>query len=373
MSNASPTLLRLFERSRYITRHRPLDEDDESPEAEKKRQKKREERERWAVAALGHVLAHDKEFREEFWRCVCCQGDQETPHDINVTVEPQNSADLCLKASCENRTIVCVIEAKVGAPLKSHQNPDKEEFLNAPNGYGKALLREASSNANSALRYVVLGYRGEPLQLRMNPLDTQPQIQVLQHDWSVVASIVAQSGLVVDLFRTLAAIGLHIFSMKDLKLIGLTSHGIVEAAQAHAVLTGVVESLGLEERAWKQVSVTYNSTTTGFEFGIYLSNKGRKSQFHQRLMGITKKAEDECIAWFGFVSDGDDCTRREVWFHCDTQTNADKIRDRLGPKATLSPEEGKPDQFNVAYSEPIGGEPKDLDFFLNALRRAIGE
>ena len=336
---------------------------------------KRQERERWIVAALGHVLTHNEEFRKSFWATVCCQDDKEMPDRIEVVVEPESSADLCLTASGKSGTIVCVIEAKTGAKLANHQNPENEAFLsdeNRPKGYGNCLIAKHGKTA-SQLRYVVLGNQGEPLQLQNNPLDTQPPIQVFQHAWSVVANIPAESDLVVDLFRTLAAIGLHVFSMKDLKLIGLTSHGIVEAAQAHAVLTGVVESLRLEDRAWKQVSVKYNSTTTGFEFGIYLSNKGRKSPFHQRLMGITKKADDECIAWFGFISDGDDCIRREVWFHCDTQTNADKIRGRLGSKATLTPEDGKPDQFNVAYCEPVGGEPKDLDFFLNALRRASGE
>ncbi len=200
MSDISPTLLRLFGRSRYVTHHRPPDEDEDEVSDETKWI--RQDRERWIVAALGHVLTHDEKFRNKFWATMCSQDDKEVPDRIEVAVEPESSADLCLTASGKSGTIVCVIEAKAGAELANHQNPENEAFLsdrNKPKGYGNCLISRHGKTA-SQLRYVVLGYRGEPLQLPKNPLDTQPPIQVFQHPWSTVANIAPQSDLVRDLF-----------------------------------------------------------------------------------------------------------------------------------------------------------------------------
>lgn len=369
MSNISPTLLRLFERSRYITHRRPPGEDNESSEATNERK----EIERWAVAALGHVLTHDKEFREEFWRCVCCRGSKETPHDIKVTVEHKNSADLCLTASCENGTIVCVIEAKVRASLENHQNPDKDEFMESfkPMGYGKAL-QDDLNNANSQLRYVVLGHRGEPLQLRKNPLDTRPPIQILQHPWSTVANITAQSNLVGDLFRTLAAIGLREFAMKYLENINITAEG--QAVQAVAILEGVCEEFGINSE--KRELEAHYASPNDHCLGIYIKSRfrGEASHGHRRLIQATKTPEPERIGWFGFVSGKAVPLLREVWFWTDTLDTAKDLKQSLKaggiPEDTITatyedkPREAKP---YVLVSEPAGGNPSDVKFFCRIL------
>jgi hypothetical protein len=367
MSNTSPTLHRLFRRSRYITRQRPLDEDDESPEAEKKR----EERERWLVAALGHVLTHDKGFREEFWNGVCCQDDKEVPDRIEVAVELKNSADLCLTASCKSRTIVCVIEAKAGAKLDDHQNPDRTEFMDDLKGYGKAL-QKASLNANSELRYVVLGHRGELLRLGKNPLEIQPPIQVLQHPWSKIANITVQSDLVKDLFKTFAAFGISAFTMKDLKF-SLTPADIAGAAKAQAILIGVLENLGIT-KGQRRLDSQYDGL---IYFGYYIpsSCKGGLSATHSKLLKASNRSEGD-IAWIGYGADENGTPRREVWIYVDKTETAKPIETRLkllqwlGATIAIDDKDIPP---NVMLNETVQGELSDFEFFRQALRQAANE
>jgi hypothetical protein len=375
MSNSNPTLLRLFGRSRYVKHYRPPEEDDKSEKAKQDRQ----ERERWVVAALGHVLTYDRRFREEFWRSVCCEDGNESPRDIKVTVEPKNSADLCLTASWENRHIVCVIEAKLGAPLAPHQDPDnKKAFLSdnigtKPKGYGKAL-QDGSINSQSKLRYVVLGHQDE---LGKNPLDTHPPIQVLQHSWSSVANITPRSDLVRDLFATLAAIGIREFAMKYLEDIKIKAEG--QAVQAVAILEGVCEEfqINLEKR---QLEAHYASPNDHC-LGIYIKSRfrGEASRSHRRLIQATKTPEPERISWFGFVSGKAVPLLREVWFWTDTLETAEDLKMRLKsggiPEDTISAVYEDNHQKTKPYvlvSEPAGGDPSDVKFFRGILRLVAG-
>ena len=310
---------------------------------------------------------------------MCCQDDKEAPGRIEVAVELESAADLCLTASGKSGTIVCVIEAKTGAKLADHQNPEEEAFCsdeNKPKGYGSCLIARHGKTA-SQLRYVVLGHRGEPLQLPNNPLGTQPPIQVLQHPWSKVADITLQSDLVKDLFKTFAALGISAFTMKDLKPISLTPADIAGAANAQAILVAVLEELRIPKG--KQRFESSYSGPNSFWIGYWIRPSAKKglSGFYSRLVTTSCVTKGGNVAWIGYGAVGDEnvAPRREVYVFVDRPGTAKKVAARLeklqwSAAKTVNCETEIPPY--VMLTETLPGKLSDLDFFLQALRQAVG-
>ncbi len=364
----TPSFYSLFRRGKYY--HSSLREGEEAQTEESKRE--RREVERFAVAAVGFCLQHDKAFRNHFWKNVCYQrGDPETADGASIVIEEDNWSDLKIT----NGRCVAVVEFKAGAPLEVKQNPIKDEFWNET-GYGSEMLGQLKQTRSfRRLRYTILGY-GKPLRLGNGKLMRPPKrfvrnlalaqvtsskgIVCCQRRWNDLHDGFEPKGIVKDLFDCLGGLNIKELQLMKIKKIHTSRNKInAEAANALSVIEGVKKSFGLVG--------DYDSSVESDESWWLGSNieaiKSAKAHARnkKRIKELTGK--ESWFGWLGFEADTESGPRRAVWLYCADQRRAETAKPFVKKLASCKLCEG---DLIITDSTP---DSADYDWFAAVLRQ----
>ncbi len=331
------------------------------------RRKEFKEAERFTVSAVAFCLKHDPAFLKHFFDKICrIKGDPALDvQNVSIEIEPHHWTDLVIR----NRSYVYAVEFKIGAPLRDHQNPDKESF-GADKGYGMILsTREA---AETEIRYIVLGHR-KTLELTKRPKGIR--VIPMQKHWShVVSGYESNAPVTIDLFDSLGALSVPEFNHRKTNKMNITE-SLDGGAAAWELLAHVHEKLGLLQNRCNFYTNTTSQKPESWEFGFSISKKPPvqgKSRNHERLQKLVGAKEDE-IAWYGYTSDHVKKRKLSVWFYCDKKKQADQLVQLLKksfPQATtsLDTESGAP----YVEVSTKGTPPKgDRDWFISVFE-AVG-
>ncbi len=310
MGKPIPSLFQLFRRSRYSR----TDSTDDSGD-----HKKHIQRERWAVAALGHVLRHDAKFRGYFLASVC--GIVTEVVSVKIEIEPRNAADLEIEISASSpaRRYVVVVEAKAGAGLDSKQNPNNSQFAEL-GGYGWDMVARHTA-PELHLLYVVLGHNEDLKLPDLHP--TLRNIRLKQASWSTVGNMNAPSDLARELFETLALIGVPGMKETFLKDIRVTK-GLGSIADAWEILRAVCDEFGVKEKTTKKGRGYWfaaDRPTPPFEtaFGVYFreDTSAKGDNLTKLAMAIGGGGGNVC--WVGYLSDHEgEVTPAAYFYHPDS-------------------------------------------------------
>jgi hypothetical protein len=307
-----PSLFTLFKRGRYF--RLPLPGGVDSAEITRARR----EAERFAAAAIGFCMSHNRSFRRYFVHSVC--GIELPPRaKMEIEVEPESWADLLVYLPRH----IFVVEFKLGAPLQPHQDPSNKAFWENRIGYGsriEALFKRRQKH------FVVLGHSAYV------HFPDRPNWTFAQPGWESVAKGFRnglKSQLLCDLRDCLAQLGIWEFSsMKSSELrvllgpvsVGSMAWKILWAAFTHRELkfaTGVTAFR--HESEWISRDSWY--------FGIEIQPNSNRT-----LANFLRPNLEDAMMWFGY-----ECERREkdcqsLWFYCENEDIADIVEKHMQPR-----------------------------------------
>jgi hypothetical protein len=359
-----PTLFSLFKRGKYYQRKHinPL-EPGEAPTVEEIQERK--ELERFAVAAIAFCLQHHDAFLNHFFNAVCRREGDPPLDEWSIDIEPHTWSDLAIYNRSPSGTFVYIVECKIGAGLADHQNPDKKEFAKK-GGYGRIL--EASEPKDAALRYTVLGYRPT---LTCSQIYPGLRVVAQQKAWSDIVETFSPLGIALDLFNSLAQLGIPQFAYRHTNTTKMNSQ-LADAAKAGQVLAHVADRL--------QILDSYRSVESWWEsdkdwcFGLIvrpLPPKLGKSDNQRKLMSLVGETEEE-ICWFGYEPHALEDLQLSVWFYCKTKKCAEFVEAQLKihfPDIALH-EDKETGVHSVVVSTIKHGEEGDRDWFVSVFERA---
>ena len=279
----TPNLYSLYKRGNYF--HLRLGKDAE-PET------KKEEKERFAMAAIGFVLMHHDGFYNHFLKQIC--GIQPIAHKKDITVEQKLWGDMVLRTPDG----IFVIEAKINATLKPHQNPENEvEFWQNTKGYGAEIMRRFS---NDNPHYVILGYRNA-----LN-LPKRSMIHCSHKFWDKLEEGYPETknDLACDLADCLALLGVEAFNLRKTKKMKITE-SLYQATSAFEILDSVALRCGLDRAKLKY---SYSSAEGwGLGYDVYKTEKASAKE-HIRLNDLNR--HKDYILWFGYCgTSNENCSR----------------------------------------------------------------
>lgn len=356
MSPSTPSLFRLFRRSRYWKPRPGGDEDGSDGHSQ---------RERFAAAAVGLCLKHSPDFRQQFWRTICrSDSDPVSTPDLTMEVEPADWADLRLVAErgLPHRT-VWVIEFKLTADLDDKQNPESDVFARPGEGYG-ALLSSHEGRGDADLRYVVLGSNSLPTGSGF--------IKSLGIAWQarrwcdLLPGMGHEDGLTTDLFDCLGQLGIPAFRMKEIATHRVEGFG--HAAQAWDVLLALAAHYCQNA---KQIEAN-RPAPEHFNIGMYLrSPKGRwrEGEAIASIAEHMKPAQPRQLMWIGYES-GPEVTglRRSIWVYCQDEHLAQQQVARL--LSVLAGVEITADEDALVISSRPDHRGSDFEWFTSTVEAA---
>jgi hypothetical protein len=257
-----------------------------------------EQGERFAVACLAFVLHHDEAFRAHFLRNVCGWDKPNSAKEFEVAIELTGCGDLAIQSLAYGT--IFVLECKIGAPIESHQNPNSGDFFH--NGYGAGTLAYKPWHAAKAIRrsYITLTQETPTTKYQQHPA-----LSCAAKTWVEVCgelSPATTSGLVDDLFKTLAAQRIHCFASWNMKTrnLNLASH-YFEACQIHALIenaASLVESqFGLLAKRTDEIEL--NSPEESY-IGRILVCKNAPTHW-RTLTGQINAGDKDALAWLGYA------------------------------------------------------------------------
>ncbi len=316
-----------------------------------------EERERFASAAIAFCLEHDKVFQDYFWGAIC---DGKSGEEVKIQIEPHHWADLLLKSD----GLLCVVEIKIDAELRSHQNPTSQAFWNRGEGYGDYLEQECKKyNCNG--RYIVLGYRE-----RLNLIKLKgANFDVRQEDWAKLGKNLPETSLTTDLASLLSSFGVWQFTrrkMKNLKLSGKLDH----VGKAVELLNLVYKNLGWRAPA---VELTGGSDDEWEQLGIYLKAGTERRPIKGLAMKLSqdnKTPQHHPVAWCGFIAPSGQSPQRSVFLYCSKACRSE-LATRL-VEAGFSVDNKLTEDGTTPCAVVDGGHVNldDLDWFKGVLEAA---
>lgn len=300
MSN--PSFAQLFRRSRYSRFSQAGDNEEEQ-----------NRREVFAVAAVGFALKHDTKFKKNFLERFA--GIADDWDNFQPNIQASNCEDLNLENS--QKRILVVLECKVWAPLKDHQNPwrdgrkpDNEKlpfWSEANNGYGHQLRQKNFDQ----IYYIVV--RPDEKQRDEEPFGKSGKTFWLKtRGWK--ALLYSAPGLEEDLVKSLGELGieeLEDWRMKDITVKSGDLEAFFKGQEAMELVLRISAKLGMRRsRAYKDLVLysTESSHDVYRQLGIGLPDETLK------LLGGIRAI---CLkgAWFGYLSEKNQQFKAQVWFY----------------------------------------------------------
>lgn len=282
--------------------------------------RERKELERYVAASIGFCFKHNPKFRQHFCEAICgipLPLSTAVPDDA-MEIEPANWSDLRLSSG----STVHVIECKVGAPLKPHQNPELTTFFKK-GGYGERLAKFAKDK-NSTPCYVVLGADGV---LKLPAENAGLGIVVSQRRWSDLAAGCLGEPLVNDLVESLGNLDIEPFTLHQSNNMKVTK-SLEDAPFAYTTLEHTAKVLGLIPKFWRIGGQRKAAGEWSFGIDVFkIADKCAKGDNQQRLDRMVKPKTGH-TAWFGYQS-AEGGQRLAVWLYCGSKQQATRLQETL--------------------------------------------
>ena len=349
---SKPSFFSLFKRGRYSAPDASGDED--NPEAAAQLRSKRNEQERFTAAALAFCFKHDSTFRQHFWERICrSDGDPDTPDSIEL--EPRHSADLLVRSGGPLRRIIHVVECKVGADLKPHQDPGDPVF-STNGGYGFKLRQHEGEQAD--LRYIVLGLRRT---LNLPEPDPTLRIRFAQRQWSDLECCEPATALMTDLFNSLGEMRIGKFHMRKTKGLPPINTGLKSIGNAWAVIGDTLRGFEIHS-GWK-IEGGSRSNEESY-LGAYVH-----SGYHAQLQEVTQST-GPYLLWLGYYAKADDSVQRLVYLYCADELRTQWLKAALTTDFPNAFTDKEDHQLCVVISDESASGISDLEWFSSVLKKA---
>jgi hypothetical protein len=312
------------------------------------KRQKREHRnlERFAAAAVGFCLKHHKGFRRHFLTVIGPKNSPES-HKARLSVEDFDWADLLIIT----RNSMSVIEFKIQAALRAHQNPTTKAFY-LGKGYGnQALAYQREHEYDLPIDYVVLGCK-ESIQLGI-----KNNIKFRKVDWSDIYLSRAKSSWLRDLFDGLGYFGVDYFRSMQTKDEIVEREGI-EAAKVYEILRNVAKEMHVSRT---NVEGNYDRSGQTGSFGLYIP-LGANRSFAKKLKVSARPPQ---LGWFGYEGEN-----ASIWFYCAGEKSANDLKARI--KATQKGKLQQNREYNdIGVRRDDNSSEGDQEWFISVFRKLL--
>ena len=333
----------MFKRGRYGAPDASGDEDTPNAAA------KRNEQERFTAAALAFCFKHDSTFRQHFWDRICrSDGDSSTPDSIEL--EPCHSADLLVRSGSPLRRVIHVIECKVGADLKPHQDPRDPAFITT-GGYGFKLRQYVGELAD--LKYIVLGLRRT---LNLPEADPTLRIRFAEKGWSDLEGCMATTPLMKDLFNSLGEMRVGRFHMSKTKNIPPITTGLQSVGNACDVIRDtLLDCFGVNSVSKFDVGSRGDGASI---LGAWAPNG-----WQARLQDVTK-------LWLGYYTAADAPVLRVVYLYSADEASARRWKRTLDNRFPTALADKDEVGWHVVIEDDSASGASDFEWFSSVLKQA---
>lgn len=324
-----------------------------------------EQRELFAVSAVAFAMKHDAGFKRHFLKRICGvdnanELNDEELKDYNIQIQPYVCADLALENNKKSEVIV--LEFKVGADLKPHQNytlPDfslsESESKENKDGYGKQI-RDKYSRYAGRQRYIIFLEEADfvKYELAREISPAVKKIQCFSRTWSdllMSEEKIEMHPLVEDLFYCLAE-NMNIGELKgrlfmDKELVQHTQGTI----DMYGLLSTVAKQFGAKHyRSHPEANLERKS------FGFWIQLRARWAEDFYVWLGYETTPQNRIAIWI--------CNVKE-------QQKRQSILEKLTSKRSAFPIDVDfevVDQSDaVIISSGSGRKIKDQKWFVKAL------
>ena len=266
-----------------------------------------------------------------------------------------------------DETAAYVIECKISAPLRPHQNPSTKIFWRE--GYGRHIL--AHFPVGTQLRYIVLGFKPK-LRVKKGP-----RIDCTQKWWDALERT-TKSPLILDLYDSLGKLGVTRFRSRITDTMKKAAT-VENACETYEVLRSAYEDLGLAEGRFL-ADILCDLNEGWWDFGLAIRTTRREADpdyFHgklQRAVGSTGAQ----IGWFGYSQqDRKSGVCFSVWFFCGLKARRSleqRLKKNPLTRAYVQPHRAD-GSFEVRMPKNIAEKTissGDKDWFVRVIRIAAG-
>jgi hypothetical protein len=318
------------------------------------------EAERFAAAAIAFGWRHYPALRNHFWKTVChLAGDPPLSSKATISIEPEDWADLLILNPVGDGRLVYVVECKIGADLKKHQDPTRRAF-GLTGGYGR-FLTESDTRADTKFRFVVFGLP-DPLDLMKKPWDLQ--LKVEQRAWDAFASQFPQTPFARDLMLSLGKLGIGAFPASETKTMKVDTK---RSEIGNAVRTLAEVQRLLEWPSGRGSSANFYQEDTSWFLGVELMHAAKSANSTTLKKIINQPARAQ--AWMGYEGEeGEGLTKLAVYFYCGNAPDQRKLYSLLRQKLKLpgcriKSEDPEGKYYNVTAKSSLNPLTNDVAWF----------
>lgn len=348
----------LYRRSSYTASLQATEEDLRQIDALVER-RRADQAERYCVAAIGFCISYEPSFKRHLLSTLWEQGfHQKIPESceaFTAQVEPRGwnlSADLIFIAERH----VLVVEYKIDADLKDHQNPTKKcRFTDseaAPKGYGVQLSRK-KKQLSKDVYYVVVGKKVH--EFKHCNVNGIPCAFI---EWSSLIFSQHEPPMVSDLYDCLGWLGVTEMTFRNMNENEKLAADARSGAKAYQYLRRVCDEAGL--KAHKIGDNDIGWAENEYSFGLAFSAKQ-----DDRLSQLIRASGPQ-LGWIGYQKVKDEeGVSLDVLIYCDEKARSTIMR-RLADK---NPEEK---DYGILVSCTASASPGDVKWFasvFDALRK----
>lgn len=276
-------------------------------ESEAQTEKKREQKELFAVAAVAFTMKFDEGFKRQFLKTICGVNDVENLKDYKILIQDGDFADLLLFN--EKKSEVIVIEFKIDAKLKDHQNFGKEykKVFWESNGYGEQILRSKYRDYK-VLKYIVLLKSQKRDELNLSEaIFLVNGIQCYSRVWRDLLCVKnEETQLVTDLFDCLSQ-ALNIGELKSRNYMKKNmSKSVCDAVDIYNILESFTENFKFDKpKADKDGKNVF--------FGVNIQRNAKGFDLIKKY----SPSSNNPFCWFGYehLEDGEPSERKSIWVY----------------------------------------------------------
>jgi hypothetical protein len=293
-----------------------------------KGKRERKEAERFAVSALAFCLRYDEAFTRGFLRNVCGfrSIDVTTPVQLRLRIEPaRNSPDLFVAEPA--LSLYAVIEAKIWAKVKEHQDFRCTRSFGGPGGYGTAIAGARDIPKGAEIRYVLLDSRQKPEEKKVSIGGRLLRCRTARWE-DLFRDKNKCSPFVNDLRDCLADFGISMLALEATKNMRI-DRNVTVGAKAWKVISSICHGIGIQPDRFEQQEIDYEDDQNwwlGCNIEAPTRSDYRKGN-HGKLQKLV--GHKEMLAWLGYQAAEDGTVDVSVWFYCSNESRADSIRKKI--------------------------------------------
>ncbi len=296
------------------------------------------EAERFAAAAIAFGWRHHPALRNHFWNTICrFPGDPPLSSKATILIEPEDWADLLIVNPVKTRRLVYVIECKIGADLRRHQNPTRRAF-GAIGGYGRSFV-DSEKGQGSTLRFVVFGLPDD-LNLRNKPWRLKLDVQ--QRAWENLAAEFPRTAFARDLALSLGKLGVGAFPASETTTMKVNTN---RSEIGNAIRTLAEVQRRIEWPSGRGSSATFSQEDSRWFLGLDLIQAPTSANSNSLKKFI--KPPTRYQLWIGYEGEeGEGRTKLAFHIHSGNAPDQEKVAKRLREKL-----KGKLRDFRIKAEE----------------------